>query len=169
MNDLSNIIIEHDDSKRSRKHNAIKLPDSLAHIILPKYVSYYNECYNNEKKAYREFFKIEKHPNQIKSKAYISSKSNKITILEKLDQIKKILDDLYGLDTNEGEKNNIVKLPKYISLKNHETDSSKFYLIYDKKTIQCNRNTLQGLYYKTTPFSQSLDNFLQNIKQKYSI
>ena len=58
MNDISNIIIEKDECKRARKHNAIKLPSTLADVNIPKYINYYNECYNNEKKLYREYFKI---------------------------------------------------------------------------------------------------------------
>ena len=88
--DLSNILINKEEFKRERKHNAIKLPENLDQSMIPKYVGYYKECYNYEKKLYREFFKIEKHPLQKKNKVYISSKSNKLTILEKLEQIKKI-------------------------------------------------------------------------------
>lgn len=178
MNDISNIIIKKDECKRIRKHNAIKLPDILSHLSIPKYINYYKECYNIEKKLYREYFKIEKHPCQISNKTYISSKSNKISITEKLTQIIKILGEL---DTNDKDKDNdkdnnddnndinsisnVIKLPKYISIKNHETDSSKFYLVYDNKNKA--RHTLQLLCYKSSSFSQSLNTFLENIKHKF--
>ena len=59
--DLSNnLLIVKDNSKRNRKSNAIKLPDGITENMIPKYVVYYKECYNKEKKLYREFFKIEK-------------------------------------------------------------------------------------------------------------
>lgn len=169
-NDLSNnIIIEKDDCKRIRKHNAIKLPSTLADLNIPKYINYYNECYNNEKKLYREYFKIEKHPYQEKNKTYISSKSNKISIIEKLDQIKKILNELNANDAINDALNandtNVVILPKYISIKNHIVDSNKFYLVYDKKGAS--RCTLQVLYNKSEPLTQCLNNFLETIKNKF--
>ena len=136
MNDISNIIIIKDDCKRVRKHNAVKLPDTLSHLSIPKYINYYKECYNIEQKLYREYFKIEKHPCQISNKTYISSKSNKISITEKLNQIIKILGELDNKHINNENNNddndndnddnddntsisNVIKLPKYISIKNH--------------------------------------------------
>ena len=167
MNDLSNIIIEHNDSKRLRKHNAITLPESLKHIILPKYVGYYKECYNNEAKLYREFFKIEKHPNQSKNKTYISSKSNKISILEKLDQIKKILDSLNTLTaSDEATPSNVIKLPKYISIRTHETQANKYYLLYDNKSSS-KRNTLNVLCCNSNPLSTNLELFIKKIEEKF--
>ena len=175
--DLSNILINKTELKRERKHNAIKLPESLDQSMIPKYVGYYKECYNYEKKLYREFFKIEKHPLQNKNKVYISSKSNKLTILEKLEQIKKILKDLNNNgekienieennEENNGEKiENKIKLPKYISLKNHEKDINKYYIIYDKKT-NTNRISLKAIFNKLEPFSQNLELFLEKIENK---
>ena len=183
-NDLKNIIIEKIQDKRIRKRNAIKLPDTLLDLNIPKYINYYNECYNYEQKLYREYFKIEKHPYQKKNKTYISSKSNKVSIVEKLNQITKILD---GLSVNDTSANitstnitsanitsanitsanitNIIKLPKYISIKNHETNSDKYYLTYDKK--HKHRNTLQVLCNKSVPISQSLKQFLEKISLKF--
>ena len=60
--------------------------------MIPKYVVYYREMYNKEKQLSREFFKIEKHPKLTKPLA--GSKSNKLTILEKLEQIKQKLQQL---------------------------------------------------------------------------
>lgn len=166
MNVISNIIIEKDEYKRARKHNAIKLPSTLADVNIPKYINYYNECYNIEKKLYREYFKIEKHPHQVSNKTYISSKSNKISIIEKLNQITKILGELDANDANDANISNIIKLPKYISIKNHELTSSKFYLVYDKKGTT--RNTLQVLCNKSVPIEESLNTFLETIKAKIS-
>ncbi len=57
MNDISkNLLFIKDDSKRCRKSNAIKLPEAIKESMIPKYVVYYKECYNREKKLYREFF-----------------------------------------------------------------------------------------------------------------
>ena len=68
--------------KLNRKHNAKPLPDGITQDMLEKYVVYYKECYNKEKDKWREFFKVEKHPNLDKN--WISSKSNKVSILDKL-------------------------------------------------------------------------------------
>ena len=180
-NNINELIIK-ESIKRERKYNAIKLPEDLNQHMLPKYVGYYKECYNVEKKLYREFFKIEKHPNMVKHKVYVSSKSNKLTLLEKLEQIKKILLELDNLEKdeletdtleqNDFESNNLEKdnsekvtLPKYISLKNHK-DNSKYYLIYDKKT-NVNRNTLKLTYNKSEPLLANLNDFLSKIENKF--
>lgn len=172
-NNINELIIK-ESIKRERKYNAIKLPEDLNQHMLPKYVGYYKECYNIEKKLYREFFKIEKHPNMIKHKVYVSSKSNKLTLLEKLEQIKKILFELDNLEKDETisdtleqndlekDESNKVILPKYISLKNHK-DNSKYYLIYDKKT-NINRITLKLTYAKSQSLLANLNDFLSKIK-----
>jgi len=68
--------------KLSRKHNARPLPEGITQDMLEKYVVYYKECYNKDKDLWREFFKVEKHPNL--EKIWISSKSNKVSIFDKL-------------------------------------------------------------------------------------
>jgi hypothetical protein len=80
------------DSKRARKHNAQPLPDGFTQDMMPKYVTYYNECYNKDKGLYREFLKIEKHP--MLDKIWTSSKSNKVTLLDKLKSAKDVLNKL---------------------------------------------------------------------------
>jgi hypothetical protein len=94
-------------AKRSRSKSAKPLPDGLTQKMMPKYVVYYSECYNKEKELYREFFKIEGHPKI--GKPVYSSKSRKISVLEKLEEIKQKLENI---------ENNIViedpnKLPQY--------------------------------------------------------
>jgi hypothetical protein len=80
------------DTKRNRKHNAKSLPDGLTQDMMRKYVVYYKECYNKDKDLYREFFKIETHP--LLDKIWISSKSNKIPLLDKLENANKVVDSL---------------------------------------------------------------------------
>lgn len=53
---------------------------------------YYHEWLNEDRTREREFFKVEKHPKLIKP--WISTKSNKISIFEKLNQANKVVDDL---------------------------------------------------------------------------
>lgn len=60
--------------------------------MLQKYVVYYREFYDKEKTKEREYFKVEKHPKS--NKIWMTSKSSKFTILEKLEQANKIVDDL---------------------------------------------------------------------------
>jgi hypothetical protein len=80
--------------KRNRKHNARPLPGGIEQKDLPKYVVYYIE-YEKDKDGNRvvkrDFFRIEKHPKLEKS--WATTKSKKVTALEKLNEAKqKILE-----------------------------------------------------------------------------
>ena len=187
MNDLSNIIITKEEVKRERKHNAVKLPEHIEQCDLPIYVNYYKECYDQKNKCYREYFKIEKHPHNINNKLYVSSKSNKITILEKLEEIKKmliIIEEEYEINIKDEQnkdeqikdeqikdeepviKNPII-LPKYIAIRKHETETHKYYLIYDKKS-GTKRNTLKALCSNVTLFNTNLELFIKKIEEKFA-
>jgi len=193
MNDLSNILITKEESKRERKHNAIKLPENLEQYDLPIYVNYYKECYDQKNKCYREYFKIEKHPHNINNKLYVSSKSNKITILEKLEEIKKmllIIEEEYEINNKNNETQQVIKdeepiiknetqvvnisqnknfsivLPKYIAIRKHETEAHKYYLIYDKKSGS-KRNTMRALCSNSTLLKTNLELFIQKIEEKF--
>ncbi len=174
MTDLSNIQYQFDreNSKRARKYNAVKLPPTLKEHMIPKYIVYYKECYNREKNLYREFFKIERHPNS--KKIIISSKSNKVSILEKLEEIKHKLELLQDVNLNHEHDNNQLNnieniekkiLPKYMFLKR---ENSKQYLIYDKKKNNENRETLRILYDEKKKFEDNLQNFREKILSKYT-
>ena len=200
MNDLSNIIITKEEVKRERKHNAVKLPEHIEQCDLPIYVNYYKECYDQKNKCYREYFKIEKHPHNINNKLYVSSKSNKITILEKLEEIKKmllIIEEEYEINNKDEQvkdeqikdeqikdethvvkdehikenilqnKKNPIILPKYITIKKHETEAHKYYLIYDKKS-GTKRNTLKALCSNVTLFNTNLELFIKKIEEKFA-
>ena len=80
-------------TKRARKTNARELPNGITQEMIPKYVYYCKECYNKEKQLYREFFRIEKHPN-MKTKQIAGSKSMKLSIGDKLEQIKEKIAEL---------------------------------------------------------------------------
>jgi hypothetical protein len=210
MNDLSNIVITKEEVKRERKHNAVKLPEHIEQCDLPIYVNYYKECYDQKNKCYREYFKIEKHPHNINNKLYVSSKSNKITILEKLEEIKKmllIIEEEYEINNKDEQikneqikdeqikdeqikdeqikdethvvkdehikenilqnKKNPIILPKYITIKKHETETHKYYLIYDKKS-GTKRNTLKALCSNVTLFNTNLELFIKKIEEKFA-
>jgi hypothetical protein len=79
-------------TKRARKTSARPLPEGITQDMMNKYVVYYHEYIDKEKTKSREFFKIETHPKL--DKIWIGTKSNKISIQEKLQQINKIVDDL---------------------------------------------------------------------------
>jgi len=79
-------------TKRARKTNAKPLPEGITHDMMRKYVVYYEDYADKEKKRLRQYFKIEKHPKL--NKIWIGNKSNKISIIEKLNEINKIVDDL---------------------------------------------------------------------------
>jgi hypothetical protein len=99
-----------ENTKRNRKKNAIKLPDGITQDMIPKYVYYCKEIYNKEKNLSREFFRIEKHPN-LEKKCISGSKSNKLSIIDKLNEIK---NKLKNLDNNIKEEKSI--LPKYYNI-----------------------------------------------------
>jgi len=80
------------DTKRERNYNAKPLPQGITKDMLRKYVIYYHEWLNPERSRSREFFRIEKHPKL--EKIYTGTKSNKISIQDKLKQIIQVLDDL---------------------------------------------------------------------------
>jgi len=80
--------------KCKRKVNAIPLPDGLTQNDLPKYVIYYKEKYGPNKDKVREWFNIEKHPKLEEKKRWSTSKSMNIIIRNKLDQVKKKLEEL---------------------------------------------------------------------------
>ena len=82
--------------KQKRSKAARPLPEGLTQDMLPIYVYYCKERYNKEKNLWREFFRIEKHP-KLTKKSISSSKSSKLTILEKLDDIKEKLNILNNL------------------------------------------------------------------------
>jgi len=79
-------------TKRERKTSAKPLPQGITQQMMKKYVVYYHEWLNKEKTRSREFFKIETHPKL--EKKWVGTKSNNVNILEKLQQVNKVVDDL---------------------------------------------------------------------------
>jgi hypothetical protein len=98
-------------TKRERKSSAKDLPEEITQDMMKKYVVYYKDPYNKEKNKFREFFKVEKHPKL--NKSWATTKSNKISIKEKLTQANKVVDDL-EIDIYPNKDAPI--LPKYVSL-----------------------------------------------------
>lgn len=144
--------------KRKRKKDAKELPDGLTQDMLPKYVVYYNECYNKEKELYRDFFKIEKHP---KYKGTVcSSKSNKLSIHDKLKEIKEFL---INIEENKDIIKEEKKLPIGIRLK--ALDNSE-QLILDYR----DNNVRYGLKMKcdnSKTFDENYQMFKNKVNKKY--
>jgi len=87
-----------DDTKRNRKHNAKPLPEGITHDMMAKYVVYYKECYNKEKQLYREFFKVEKHPNMLKP--WATTKSGAVSIIDKLNYANEKVAELNAMNND---------------------------------------------------------------------
>lgn len=156
-------------TKRERKINAKPLPTELTQDMMMKYVVYYKECYNKEKKLYREFFKIEKHPKL--DKIWVSSKSNKINLLKKLADVNKIVTNLekniYPSDNNNN--NPSILLPTYITIKQ---ERNKPHLIFDKRNTMNNeekRMNLRMVLPDNYSLEEQLTIFKDKIKQKYDL
>ena len=147
-------------TKRERKQNAKNLPEGITQDMMRKYVVYYEECYNKEKDLHREFFKVEQHPRL--DKPWMSSKSNKVTILEKLEQVNKIVDDLEGNIQPEAKKT----LPLYISITNFR---NKPHLVFDKRSDTGKRENLKMVLPLDYILEEELERFNQKIQAKYDI
>ena len=95
-------------TKRERKSSAKPLPDGITQNMMKKYVVYYEDYADKEKKRLRKYFKIEKHPKL--NKIFIGCKSNNISIQDKLAQVNKIIDDLENDIYPESKTQFILKL-----------------------------------------------------------
>lgn len=79
--------------KVSRHKNAREIPQELIDAGItkfPKYITYNYEIYDKEKKSSRSFFRIENHPSYPNT---WSSKSNKVNIIDKYNEIIQLLNN----------------------------------------------------------------------------
>ncbi len=79
-------------TKRARQQNARALPPKITQDMMRKYMVYNVNVYNKEKNSTRDYFSIEQHPKL--PKIWESSKSMKISIVDKYNATIKVLDDL---------------------------------------------------------------------------
>lgn len=149
-------------TKRVRKQSAKPLPVGITQDMMRKYVVYYNEYLDKEKTRQRCFFKVETHPKL--DKPWITSKSNKISLLEKLASANKIVEDLekniYPVNTE------VDVLPKHITIKE---ERGKPHLIFDKKCEDGKRLNLRMVLPDDYVLEEQLDNLKEKIKVKYEI
>ena len=75
-------------------------------------------------------------------------------------------DELINNEQNVNKKISIV-LPKYISIRKHETEVNKYYLIYDKKSGS-KRNTLKALCSNSKLLNTNLELFIRKIEEKFA-
>lgn len=143
------ILVKND--KRERKQNAQMLPPGITQSMLKKYVVYYREMMKLKtgKEQQREYFKVESHPKL--DKPWVSSKSIKISVMEKLEHANQIVAGLENMNNdgmnNDGENidgtNNqhiLCKkwakyIPKYTMLRfiRETSNETVISLLFDKK------------------------------------
>jgi len=149
-----------DGTKRERKHNAKELPNGITQDMMKKYVVYYQEWLDKEHTKEREFFKIEKHPKL--DKPWATTKSNKVTIFEKLAQANKVIDDL---ENNIYPVKNEFELPTYVSL---TVMRNKYHLVFEKR-IDNKRLNLKMVLPENYDLHEQLIILNDKIKEKYTM
>lgn len=136
--------------KRERKHTAQTLPPGITQQMMKKFVVYYREFVNlkNGKRIPREYFKVESHPKL--SRPWISSKSGKISLHEKLEEANQVVSDLEKAIPEVADNSTSVAmtmmsenrwsvynkyLPKYTTLRvvRQSSSSATLSLVYDQK------------------------------------
>jgi hypothetical protein len=145
-------------TKRARKTNAKDLPQCITQDMMQKYVVYYHEWLDKEHTKSREYFKIEKHPKL--DKPWIGTKSGKVSIMEKLKQVNKVVDDLENDIYPETET---PTLPKYISF---VIVREKPHLVFEKRT-DGKRLGLKMILPEEYDLQEQLVILNEKIKEKY--
>ena len=145
-------------TKKERKQNAQNLPDGITHDMLKKYVVYYKDYADKEKTILREYFRVDTHPKL--DKCWSTSKSCKISIMDKLFQANKVIDDL---ENDIYPTQDETKLPKYISL-NMMID--KPHLVFEKR-VDGKRLNVKMVLPDEYDLQEQLTKFIENIKNKY--
>ena len=163
--DNSNGILE--GTKRNRKQSAQDLPNNIKHEDIPKYVYYCSEKYN-AKGDMRDFFRIEKHPNQ---KCPISTtKSMKISLVGKLNEAKEIVKKLnediyYSLKQEEEQEIDTFSLPTGYYVSNFRNSD---HLIFDHKDTQTKeRKNLKMKLSDNYNLQEEYNKFLVKLYNKY--
>jgi hypothetical protein len=145
------------ETKRERKHNAKDLPEGINHSMMKKYVVYYHEWLDKEHTKQREFFRVE-HPKL--DKPWSSTKSNKVSIEDKLSQANKVVEDL---ENNIYPEKNNPTLPKYVSL---VIAREKPHLVFEKRTDE-KRLNIKMVLPSEYDLQEQLEILNDKIKAKY--
>jgi len=121
------------DTKRERRNDAKELPPGLTQDMMKRYVTYNHEWLDKEHTRSREYFKVD-HPKL--EKPWVSSKSEKVPLLQKLEHANKVVSDLEkGIFPDAtacaaATAGPETALPKYISI---VVKREKPHLIYERK------------------------------------
>ena len=134
------------------------LPDGITYQMFKKYVYYNREFYNKEKTKEREFFRVE-HPKL--DKPWATTKSEKVSILEKLTQANKVVDDL---ENDIYPKKDEEILPKYVSL---VVTREKPHLVYEKRIVDGKRLNIKMVLPEEYDLHDRLVILNEKIKEKY--
>jgi hypothetical protein len=145
-------------TKKERQIKARPLPEGITQSMMRKYVVYYYNVYNKEKNLSREYFRVEGHPKL--EKIWETTKSEKVSITEKLQQANKIVDDLENDIYPEKMQRN---LPKYVSIVFFR---NKEQLYYDKRGGETRKN-LKMVLPAEYDIDEQLKIFNEKIKEKY--
>lgn len=155
-------------NKKNRQKTAQGLPDGITQSMLPKYVYYCTELMNKGKlnEYTREFFRIEKHPNLNGKKCISSTKSIKVSIIDKLNEINNLLSEL---DNNNLKKiiDNKNKYPKYISVIPSKRTPNKLVITYERKINGKKETMTKTINNSDDPFNY-LNDFCEKIHDKYN-
>jgi hypothetical protein len=151
--------------KAERRVDACELPIGIEQKDLPKYVVYRKEFLDKEKNKFREYFYICNHPKLEKN--WDTTKSNEISIKEKLRLVKLKLQELEEIITEkqyqkETGQDKQIDMPPYIRLTNTR---NKMHLVFDKKD---NGDRLgYTMVLKSTDIQKELNNFIEQVNKKY--
>ena len=146
-------------TKRERKSSAKPLPEGIAQDMMKKYVVYYQEWLDKEHTKQREYFKIEKHPKL--DKHWMTTKSNKVSIQDKLVHANKVVEDLEK--DIYPEKDEII-LPKYVSL---IIMREKPHLVFEKRIIDGKRLNIKMVLPEEYDLHEQIEKLNEKIKIKY--
>lgn len=153
--------------KPERRVDACDLPEDIQQSDLPKYVVYRKEILDKDTGTFREYFYICNHPDLDKN--WETTKSQKVSIKEKLKQVKLKLQELNGDITQKQylqESNTEIKTDFPLGMRLN-TNSAPFKLVFD---LRQNGNRY-GLNYvlKSTNLQNELDTFIGLINEKYPV
>ena len=149
--------------KVSRHSNAQKLPELISNVEFPKYVYYYSEILNKgtEQEFFRDYIRIENHPNQ--KKCISSTKSMKISILDKFREACVVIKELDN-NTYTYEKNVI---PKFVTLTPSPRTPNKLVFNFDRKH-ETGRQTIKQTFGEKESKNKNYEEFRIKIKDKYT-
>ena len=134
------------------------LPDGISYEMFKKYVYYNREFYDKEKTKEREFFRVE-HPKL--DKPWATTKSEKVSILEKLAQANKIVDDL---ENDIYPEKSEPTLTKYVSL---VVTREKPHLVFEKRIVDGTRLNIKMVLPEDYNLQDQIAILNEKIKAKY--